>query len=179
MFEVKIQAANSPHVGLWHLFSGILLVALGLMVWFNPMASLMALSLYIGVGLILAGIGYVAVSLDFASGWHMFVGIIDIILGIIFVANLGVTAATLPIFLAWWILAIGAAQLVSSYRLKKFMLPWQLSMVLGLAGIIFGFLMLTYPGIGAIAISTILGLYIVLFGVLAIMEYIYFRRAVK
>ena len=179
MFEVKIQEANSPRVGLWHLFSGILLIALGLMVWFNPMASLMALSLYIGVGLILAGIGYVAVSLDFASGWHMFVGLIDIILGIIFVANLGVTAATLPVFLALWILAIGAAQLVSSYRLKKFMLPWQLSMVLGLAGIIFGFLMLTYPGLGAIAISTILGLYIVLFGVLAIMEYVYFRRTVK
>ena len=180
MVNIKIQTEKSPCcIGIWHLLAGILMLIVGAYVWLNPVVSLVALSLYLGAALIIIGAGYIGSSLSIDSGWFMFVGLIDIIIGIILVTNIGVTAVTLPIIFALWCLAVGAIQLVSSYHLNKAELPWGWSLILGILGIVFGFLILRYPGIGAITISTLLGLYIVLYGVLEITEYIYFRRLLK
>ncbi|MBQ8870921.1 MAG: DUF308 domain-containing protein [Alphaproteobacteria bacterium] len=162
--------------GIWHMLAGILMIVLGTYVWFNPFISLMALSLYIGVALIVIGAGYVASSMSLESGWFMFVGVIDVIIGIILVSNLGVSAVTLPIIFALWSIAVGSVQLVSSYHLSKAELPWGWSLSLGLLGIVFGFLILQYPELGAVTISTLLGLYIVLYGILEIVEYFYFKN---
>ena len=179
MVEFNTQNKPACCVGIWHLLAGILTVALGIYVWINPMVSLMALSLYIGVALIVIGIGYIATSVNFESGWYMFTGIIDIIIGAILVGNLGVTAATLPIIFAVWSMAVGAAQLVSAYRLKHLMLPWTWSLSLGILGIFFGFLIIMYPAIGAVTISTILGLYILIFGLFENGEYFTYQRFMK
>lgn len=178
---VNVAIKNQPGkptccVGVWHLLAGILMIILGAYVWFNPIVSLVALSLYIGAALIIIGAGYIGSSLTVESGWFMFVGLIDIIIGIILVANIGVTAVTLPIIFALWCIAVGAAQLVSAYRYGKADLPWGWSFSLGVLGVVFGFLILRYPGIGAITISTLMGLYIILYGLLEISQFFYFRR---
>lgn len=46
----KLQTA-----GFWHLFAGIIMVILGFYVWFNPVASLLGLALYIGIAFIVVG----------------------------------------------------------------------------------------------------------------------------
>lgn len=177
MVNIKIKTEKpSCCVGIWHLLAGVLMLLIGAYVWLNPVASLIALSLYLGIGLMIVGAGYIGFSLNLDSGWFMFVGLIDIIIGIVLVTNIGVTAASLPIIFALWCLAVGAAQLVSAYQLHKVELPWGWSLTLGLLGIVFGFLILRYPGIGAVTIGTLLGLYIILYGALEITEYIYFRR---
>ena len=107
---------------------------------------------------------------------YIFVGLIDIIVGIILVSNLGVSAATLPIIFALWCIAVGSAQLVSSYHLSKNKMPWGWSLSLGLLGIVFGFLILQYPALGTITISTLLGLYIIMYGIVEIIEYFYFKN---
>ena len=162
--------------GMWHLLAGILMVILGTYVWFNPFVSLLALSLYIGIALIVIGAGYVSTSASLDSGWFMFVGMIDMIFGIILVSNLGVSAITLPIIFALWSIAVGSVQLVSSYHLSKADMPWFLSFTLGLLGVVFGFLILQYPELGAVTISTLLGLYIILYGFLEVIEYFYFKN---
>lgn len=179
MVDVQIHKNEQKPVcciGLWHLLAGILMVILGVYVWLNPIVSLVALSLYIGAALIVIGAGYVGSSLTVESGWFMFVGVIDIIIGIILVANIGVTAVTLPVIFAIWCIAVGVAQLVSSYRLGRADMAWGWSFVLGALGIIFGFLILQYPALGVITISTLMGVYIILYGVLEIVEYFYFRN---
>lgn len=179
MAQVKINeeyARPTCCVGIWHLIAGILMLILGVYVWFNPLASLIALALYIGIGLIVIGAGYIGSSVNTDSGWFMFVGILDILIGLILVANIGVTVATLPIIFALWCLAVGTAQLVSSYHYGKADLPWGWSFTLGILGLVFGFLILKYPALGAVTISTLLGLYIVLYGIVEIMEYFYFKK---
>lgn len=179
MVDVKIHtepAKPTCCVGVWHLLAGILMVVLGIYVGMNPIVSLVALSLYIGAALIVIGAGYVASSLSIESGWFMFVGLIDIIIGIILVTNIGVTIITLPAIFAIWCIAVGVAQLVSAYHLGRAKTSWIWSFLLGILGIIFGFLILHYPAIGAITISTLMGLYIILYGILEIFEYFYFRN---
>ena len=74
---VKTQAAapDRPVVGIWHLIAGIIMAVLGIYVWFNPVVSLVALALYLGIAFIVVGAGYLAVSFSFQSGWYLLVGL--------------------------------------------------------------------------------------------------------
>lgn len=66
---VKTQAAapDRPVIGIWHLIAGIIMAVLGIYVWFNPVVSLVALALYLGIAFIVVGAGYLAVSFSFQS----------------------------------------------------------------------------------------------------------------
>ena len=160
----------------WHLTAGVLMVVLGLCVWFNPLAGFLGLALYIGIAFLLVGAGYLAASFSFRSGWFLLVGLLDVFVGLILVANLGVTAATLPMIFALWCLAVGAAQLVSSFDLKKAGFPWGWTFGIGLLGVVFAFMILVFPAAGAVTITTLAGAYAVLYGILAIAEYIFLRK---
>ena len=98
-------------------------------------------------------------------------GLLDLLLGFILMANLGVTAATLPIIVALWCLTIGVVQVVGAFEIKRYDLPWGWSMTMGFVGIIFGLIILAYPMFGAITISTVIGLYAIMFSVLQFAEY--------
>ena len=59
-------------VGIWHMLAGILMVILGTYVWFNPFVSLMALSLYIGIALMIIGAGYICTYIhSFSDSFRM------------------------------------------------------------------------------------------------------------
>lgn len=176
---VKTQAAapDRPVIGIWHLIAGIIMAVLGIYVWFNPVVSLVALALYLGIAFIVVGAGYLAVSFSFQSGWYLLVGLLDIFVGIIFVGNLGVTAETLPIIFAVWCLAVGA---LSNWpmpgQLRRDGFDWGWSAGVGVLGIVFAFLILAYPVLGALTITAIMGAYILLYGLVEIAEYFYARR---
>ena len=50
----------------WHLLAGVLMIVLGLWVWFNPVASLLGLALYIGIAF-LGGFVFFSFRLVFAG----------------------------------------------------------------------------------------------------------------
>lgn len=162
---------NNRHLGIWHLVAGILMAVLGVYVWFNPAVSLLALALYLGIVFIVVGAGYVAASFSFESGWYLLVGILDIFVGVIFVANLGVTAISLPIIFALWCLAVGVIQVVSAFRLRGEGYNWLYPLTAGVLGILFAFLILAYPAVGTITITALMGAYIVMYGIVEIVEY--------
>lgn len=173
MMEIKTVGST----GFWHLAAGIIMTILGIYVWFNPVVSLVALALYIGITFIIVGAGYLVVSLSYQSGWYMLVGVLDLFVGMIFVANLGVTAETLPIIFAIWCLAVGIIQLVAAFELHNMASSsWSWSMLAGILGVLFAFLILAYPAVGAITLTALMGAYIVLYGVVEIAEYAYNRR---
>ncbi len=170
-----LETKNS-HIGFWHLAAGVIMVLLGVYVWFNPLTSLLALALYLGVAFIIIGGVYIAASFSFESGWYLFVGILDIFVGLILAANLGITAETLPIVFALWCLAVGVVQVVVAYRLRKEGFSWSGAFSAGLIGIIFAFLILAYPMLGTITITTLMGAYILLYGVVEILEYNFIKK---
>ncbi len=155
----------------WNLIAGIAMLALGLLIWFNPFGTMLALAFYIGLGFILIGAFYMMASMNVKSGWYLLVGALDLLVGLILIFNLGVTAASLPIVLALWSLAVGVIQIIGAFEVKKFALPWKWSAIMGGVGVIFGLVILAYPIIGAVTISTVVGLYAVMFGILQLIEY--------
>ena len=53
------RAYKSRPVSIWHLVAGVIMAALGIYVWFNPVATMVALALYLGIAFIVLGVGYV------------------------------------------------------------------------------------------------------------------------
>ena len=142
---LEIRTGRSRPVGIWHLFAGIIMAALGVYVWFNPVATMVALALYIGIIFIILGAGYITASFRYDSGWDMFVGVLDILVGVI--------------------------QLVVAYQFRKAQVSWGWTLTSGILGILFAFLILSYPAVGVITITALMGTYILLFGILEIAEY--------
>lgn len=106
----------------------------------------------------------------------MFVGIFDILIGVIFVSNLGITAATMPIIFAFWSLSIGIVQLVEAYQLRKLGFSWGMSVISGVVGVVFAYLILAYPLLGMLTLSPIIGIYVLLYGMFEIMSYFMLKR---
>lgn len=176
MAEQNVSKLNNA--SLWRLGIGVIMILLGLYVWFNPVASLVALALYIGIAFIVVGAGYIVSSFSYEFGWELLVGLLDVLVGIVLVSNLGITAAGLPVILALWCLAVGVIQLVTSWRHGRRGYAWGWSLTIGILGILFAFLILSYPAIGVLTITTIIGLYLVLYGVFSIAEYFYLPQDV-
>ena len=177
--EVEVVSRN---VSFWHLIGGVLMALLGIYVWFNPAVTMMALALYLGIVFIAVGVGYFIASFSFDSGWYMVVGLLDVLVGVIFVANLGLTAASLPIIFALWCLAVGVIQLVTGIQYRRLdngypSAGW--TRTAGLLGIVFGFLILTYPAIGTVTLTALMGTYIILYGIVEIAEYVYNRKVIQ
>ncbi len=176
--ELKDGAVYSTEIkpSRWRLVSGIIMLFFAAYIWFHPLATMVGLALYLGLAFIVMGIGYLAVSTKATIGRDMFVGILDILIGVIFVSNLGITAATMPIIFAFWSLAIGIVQLVEAYQLRKLGFSWGMSVISGVVGVVFAYLILAYPLLGMLTLSTIIGIYVLLYGMFEIMSYFMLKR---
>lgn len=155
----------------WNLIAGLIMLLLGGIILFNPFGTLLALAFYIGIGFIITGTFYIFSSMEIKSGWYLLVGTLDVVVGLILVSNLGITASSLPIIFALWSITVGIIQTVGALEIKRIGLPWGWSIIMGIAGICFGLLILSFPFIGAITISTIFGIYAIFFGLLQLAEY--------
>lgn len=91
------------------LLVGILLLLAGVGTFLFPVRSYLGLSMLFGWVILLAGAMEVVLAtssrhLITGRGWMLAGGIIEIILGVILVLNIGLSASTLPIFLGFWLL---------------------------------------------------------------------------
>ena len=163
----------------WNLFAGIVMMLLGLFIWFNPFDTLLALAFYIGLGFVFAGVFYLMSSYELKFGWYLLVGSFDTLVGVVLISNIGITAASLPIILALWCLTVGIIQIISSLEFKGLDLPWKWTALMGYVGLFFGLSVLMFPTIGAVAISLIIGFYAIMFGILQIIEYKISRNIYK
>ncbi len=92
--------------------ASVALLVAGIMVFVFPAQSYLALSMLFGWLMLLVGIMEVvlaAANHHFITGrgWMIAGGIIEVILGVILILNVALSAATLPIFLGFWLLMRG------------------------------------------------------------------------
>lgn len=102
---------------------GIALFAAGLLVFAFPARSYLGMSLLFGWLMLLSGLLEVILSSTnrhfiTGRGWMLAGGIIELLLGLILIFNVALSAATLPVFLGFWLLlrAFGAIGLGGDMR---------------------------------------------------------------
>lgn len=88
---------------------GAALFVVGLLVFAFPARSYLGLSMLFGWLMLLSGVLEVVLSsvnrhFITGRGWMLAGGIIEIILGVILIAHVALSAATLPLFLGFWLL---------------------------------------------------------------------------
>lgn len=138
----------------WWMFllRGLLFIVLGVYMISSPSESYMALSLLFGVIILLAGIAELIHAFSNRHsrrwGWRLFVGIIDLVLGLILVFNIKVSMAVLPFILGIWFFFSGASLLSFATVVRR---PFWLA-VGGMLIISISFLVMFVPEFGAMTI---------------------------
>lgn len=149
--------------------SGVLAILFGFILWTWPAMSLRVLitvfgifAIAKGVFLILAGIR----SEDARSRWlHMAEGVFAILAGIVALAWPAITAVALLYVIAAWAIATGIVEIVSAFRTGRAAGMEWLLIFGGVVSIIFGILLIVWPGLGLLALIWLIGIYAVIHGV--------------
>jgi uncharacterized membrane protein HdeD (DUF308 family) len=111
--------AKKKNSNWWLLLAvGIVFILLSFKVFVHPAASLLGLAIFLGWAALIGG----AIEIGFALSvknlytnwaWKMVGGIIDFIIGIIFLSHPAMTAEILPFFVGFWMIFMGVMNIFS------------------------------------------------------------------
>lgn len=155
---------------IWLAIAGILLVVLGVLCISRPAATLFTTAWLIGLFTLFAGVSKLMFTLRTQaflpnSGTRALSAILEIIIGIIFLANNVFLAFSLPVIFAMWITIESVIIVVNSFDYKRVGFPgWWGILLLGICGIVLGILGLRNPDVTAATLSTLIGLGVIAMG---------------
>lgn len=156
----------------WWMFllRGLLFIAIAILIFRNPLASLAGLTMTIGFLMVITGAVFTVGSFTIRKfyskwGWTLALGILDIILGVVLLFFPALTTPLVIIFIGCWVLGIGLLESGLSFGLKKFgFRNWWMLLLIGISSIVFGILILFNPLAGALTVSFIMGFQFLAYG---------------
>jgi len=117
-----------------------------------------------GIFAIIAGI---ATRKEQERWWLMLlVGLAGVLTGVLTLLWPGITALILLYFIAGWSMVTGILQIAAAIRLRKEIEGEWLLALAGVGAVIFGLLLVSLPGAGALALIWLIGSYALLYGIL-------------
>lgn len=163
---------------------GVLAILFGIVLFAYPGVSLVFMVALFGAFVLVSGIftlimGFMRRHYD--GMWKTYItdGIISIIIGLIVWLWPGITSVLLIYLIAAWALIGGILQIVSAIRLRQFFPSIWLSLLMGILLVIFALAVFVHPGAGAVAISLVIGIAAVVYGIVAISFGLQLRKAMK
>ncbi|MEV6849673.1 HdeD family acid-resistance protein [Actinoplanes sp. NPDC051411] len=153
---------------------GVAAVIFGLLALVWPAATLLVLVIFFGAYVLVDGLLNVATAIAGGRGdagsraWVAVQGLAGIVIGVLTFAWPGVTTLALLWLIAAWAVVTGIAQIVASFRLRRQIRNEWLLGLGGVLSIIFGVLLVIWPGTGALAVITMIGIYALIYGVATI-----------
>lgn len=152
------------------LILGIAICIAGILVFAYPGESYVGLSALFAVLMLVSGIERLVIAFTekYLSGrsWTAMLGCLEVILGIMLMANPGVTAIMLPIILSIWLLSRGIGLIGIASEMNRFKIPgmgW--TIVLGILLTLCALLMLFRPLFGAEVIIAWIGIAFLVAGI--------------
>src|SRR5579872_841459 len=106
------------------LFSGILLFIAGCGVLRYPVGTYLTISLLLGIVVVAVGVAHIYFAVANSKilprrPWHLIIGIVDLIIGVLLFSYPDITMAVLPPLVGIWFLVRGASLLVYAYTLRR------------------------------------------------------------
>ncbi len=150
---------------------GLCALLFGIVVFFWPGISLLALVFLFGFYVLADGVLAIVSAIRAADRkrqwWPLLLqGIVSIAAGIIAFIWPGITALALLYLIAAWAIVTGIFEIVAAMQLRKEIEGEWLLALGGIASVVFGVLLVGFPGAGALAVVWIIGAYSMLFGIL-------------
>jgi uncharacterized membrane protein HdeD (DUF308 family) len=152
---------------------GIAAIVFGIIAFVYPGITIATLVLFFGAWVLIDGIFRVVGAIGHRAsdpdwGWHIVIGIVGIIVGLLTFHAPQITALALIIYVAAWALMIGATEIAFAIKLRREIKGEWFLILMGLASIIFAILLLWNPIAGAAAVIWLIAWYAVVLGILAI-----------
>jgi uncharacterized membrane protein HdeD (DUF308 family) len=171
--------------GVWWLvlIRGILAILFGLFALFAPGTALLALVFVFGAYAIIDGITAIIAGVRHRKGeshwgWQVFQGVVSVIAGIIAFTWPGVTVLAILFVIAFWSIISGVAQIVESFTMRKRGLSsWGWTLAGGIVSVLFGIVLLAWPGTGLITLLWLVGVFAIVFGVIFVVWALRLRKA--
>ncbi|MEU2076315.1 DUF308 domain-containing protein [Streptomyces sp. NPDC013489] len=102
--------------------SGALSILLGLLCFRGATQSTLLLALWIGIGWLFRGITETLAAASDAAmparGWHVFLGIVNALAGVVLIVSPLESARVLMILGGIWLLAVGAVEIVTAFQVR-------------------------------------------------------------
>ena len=151
---------------------GVAAIIFGIIAFTHPVMAAATLVLFFGAWVLIDGIfrivGAIRDRSDSDWGWQLVIGILGVMVGLLTFHAPGITALALVIYIAAWVLMIGATEIALAIKMRREIKGEWFLILMGLASIIFAGLLLWNPIAGAAALIWIIAWYAVIMGVLAI-----------
>ncbi|HWS84031.1 MAG TPA: DUF308 domain-containing protein [Ktedonobacteraceae bacterium] len=154
---------------------GILAILFGLIVITVPGIALLAFIYVFGAYALIDGIIAVVVSLRERGslnrwGWVLFEGILSIVAGLVAFELPGLTALALLYLVAAWAIATGVLEIVAGLAIRTFEAREWLLILAGILSVVFGILLIRFPGAGLLSLLWLVSIYAIIFGILLIIR---------
>jgi uncharacterized membrane protein HdeD (DUF308 family) len=156
------------------LIIGIIFLGVGIVVFLTPIESYLTLSIIFSVSFLLAGLLEIIFSISNRKelegwGWHLALGILTLLVGIMLVDNPAITMVTLPFFVGFVVLFRSIMAISTSMELRNYyVLDWGYLFGLGILGTIFSFMLLFNPSFAGFSLVIWTGLSLVILGIYSI-----------
>jgi len=150
------------------LVRGLVSVLFGVMAFMWPGLTLTSLILLYGAYCLVDGIVALFGGAGGALWQSILIGLVSICAGLATFFYPGLTALVLLYFIAAWAIVRGIFEIAAAIEFRKVIEGEWLLALAGVASILFGVLIVLYPGVGALSVIWIVGTYAFLFGILLV-----------
>lgn len=160
----------------WHEFiTGVLCLVAAYVVVGMPQVSLTAMSIVFGFLAFLSGLTTISgfnKLRDFVGNWALFalvIGILDVLIGIYFIVRPDMGLTVIGLIVGFWFVLDSIERLAVVGLLRDFGTGYfVVSIILDVLSLILGLLLIFNPLIAALSITWVVGFYLVIFGINAI-----------
>ena len=150
---------------------GIAAIVFGIIAFVYPGLTIATLVLFFGAWVLIDGIFRIVGAIGHRAsdpdwGWHLVIGILGIVVGLLTFHAPQITALALVIYIAAWALMIGASEIAIAVKMRREIKGEWFLILMGLASIVFAVLLLWNPIAGAAAVIWLIAWYAVVLGIL-------------
>ena len=157
----------------WVLFFGVVTLVVGILVVSRPVDTVFGVALFIGIWLFVSGLFRVVLAIadggDDAGNRILIalLGLLSVIIGLFLIRRTFETVATLAVLLGiFWVVG-GLIEFVEAYSRKG--APGRvIRIVMGLLGFAAGVVTLFIPGLTLVVLATVMGIWLIFYGVLQV-----------
>jgi uncharacterized membrane protein HdeD (DUF308 family) len=171
-------------IWIFAIIRGVLGIFFGLIALFAPIATALVLAIVIGVYAIVDGVFDIIEAIRHRGSssmvFRIVLGAVSILFGIVVLVWPGMSLEILVILVGIWAIVIGILQIVSSVGHRA--VPnsgWVWGIIGGVLAIMFGLLVIIWPGTGLVSIIVIIGIWAIVWGIVFIVLGIQLRKAAR
>ncbi|CRK50706.1 conserved membrane hypothetical protein [Rhodococcus sp. RD6.2] len=166
------------------LLRGIIAVIFGIVALVWPDVTVKALIVVVGIFWIIDGIvsavrAIQARKVVMSWVWWLAGALVSVVAGVVLFVWPDLTALAFAYLMGFWAILVGILEIIGSFQVMANGGQWIGSMVAGALALIFGLILVIWPGSGIIGLMWLVGIFAIAFGVLFIVGAFQVRSAAR